>query len=72
MTTSAFRPQTNGLCERTNQTLVQAISKITRDTQDDVKDWDLSIPFALLAMRSMKSEATGYTPSYLLYGHDLR
>ncbi|KAG2195270.1 hypothetical protein INT47_005045 [Mucor saturninus] len=72
LTTSAFRPQTNGLVERTNQSLVQAIAKITKDKQENVEDWDLSIPGALLALRSMKSESTGYTPGFLLYGHELR
>lgn len=72
ITTSSFRPQTNGLVERTNQSLVQAISKITKDSQDNVENWDLSLPSALMAMRSMKSESTGFTPSYLLYGQEMR
>jgi hypothetical protein len=72
LTTSAFRPQTNGLCERTNGTLVQALSKIVRDECDDVKDWDLKVPAALMALRTMKSEATGFTPGKLLYGFDIR
>ncbi|KAG1300383.1 hypothetical protein G6F62_006847 [Rhizopus arrhizus] len=71
LTTTAFRPQTNGLCERTNQTLVQAIAKLTRD-HGETKDWDLMIPSALMALRTMTNDSTGFTPGKLLYGYDLR
>ncbi|KAG1140938.1 hypothetical protein G6F37_012897 [Rhizopus arrhizus] len=71
LTTSAFRPQTNGLCERTNQTLVQTIAKLLRD-YGEKKDWDLMIPAALMALRTMKNDATGFTPGMLLYGYDIR
>lgn len=72
LTTSAFRPNTNGLVERTNGTLVQALSKICRDENKDVKDWDLKLPAALMALRTMKNEATNYSPGKLLYGYDIR
>jgi hypothetical protein len=71
LTTTAFRPQTNGLCERTNQTLTQAIAKLVRD-HGDTKDWDKMIPSALVALRTMKNDTTGFTPGRLLYGYDLR
>jgi hypothetical protein len=72
LTTSAFRPNTNGLVERTNGTLVQALSKICKDELDDVKDWDLKLPAALMALRTMKNESTNYTPGKLLFGYDIR
>ncbi|CEP16225.1 hypothetical protein [Parasitella parasitica] len=72
LTTSAFRPQTNGLCERMNGTLVQALSKIIRDENVDVKDWDKKIPAVLMSLRTMKSEGTGFTPGKLLFGYDIR
>jgi hypothetical protein len=71
LTTTAFRPQTNGLCERTNQTLTQTIAKLVRD-HGDTKDWDKMIPSALVALRTMKNDTTGLTPGRLLYGYDIR
>jgi hypothetical protein len=60
------------LVERTNGTLVQALSKICKDELDDVKDWDLKLPAALMALRTMKNESTNYTPGKLLFGYDIR
>jgi len=72
LTTSAFRPQTNGLCEKMNGTLVQALSKIVRDDCPDVKNWDKKVSAVLMALRTMKSEGTGFTPGKLLFGYDIR
>ncbi|KAG2190954.1 hypothetical protein INT47_005642 [Mucor saturninus] len=71
LTTTAYRPQTNGLCERLNQTLIQTLSKVTRD-QDTQDSWDESIPATLLALRTMHNNSTRQTPARLLYGYDLR
>lgn len=70
MTTSR-RPQSNGQVERLNQTLVQTMAKIRRD-DDAKKPWDHYLSPALMAIRTMTSEATGHTPSMLLYGYDMR
>jgi hypothetical protein len=70
MTTSR-RPQANGQVERLNQTLVQTMAKIMRD-EESKKPWDCYIGAALMAIRTMTNEATGYTPSMLLYGYDMR
>ena len=55
-----------------NGTLVQALSKIVREECEDVKDWDKKISAVLMALRTMKSEGTGFTPGKLLFGYDLR
>ncbi|KAG2190956.1 hypothetical protein INT47_003914 [Mucor saturninus] len=69
--TTAYRPQTNGLCERTNQSLVQILAKLIRDA--DAKDhWEDYINPALLALRTSTSHTTGHSPSELLYGYTMR
>jgi hypothetical protein len=55
-----------------NGTLVQALSKMIRDDGVDVKNWDKKVPAVLMALRTMKSEGTGFTPSKLLFGYDIR
>lgn len=70
ITTTAYRPQSNGLCERLNQTLTQTIAKIARD--DDKTDrWDEYVDMALLAIRTMPNESTRFSPSMLLFGYEL-
>lgn len=71
LATTAYRPQVNGLCERMNQTLVQALSKIVRD-RGEKSDWDDSLAAAVLAVRTMPNEATRFSPSMLLYGYEMR
>lgn len=71
LTTTAHRPKTNGLCERMNQTIVQALSKIARD-KESRGNWDECLSDAILAIRTMPNDVTQLTPAYLLYGYDLR
>ncbi|KAG2191116.1 hypothetical protein INT47_001513 [Mucor saturninus] len=71
LTTTAYRPQTNGLCERLNQTLTQTLAKIVRDA-NALTTWDRYVTSALLALRTMRNDSTGHTPSMLLYGYTLR
>jgi hypothetical protein len=70
MTTSR-RPQSNGQVERLNQTLTQTMAKIMRNDEEK-KPWDRYISAALMSIRTMTNEATGFTPSMLLYGYDMR
>lgn len=67
--TSSYHPQTNGLVERFNGVLVQALSHFCSDNQ---KDWDLYIPSVLFGYRTSPSAATGESPFYLLYGREAR
>ena len=60
---SAYHPQTNGLNERTNQTLVKSLIKLSFSTTD----WDLIIEVALYAYRISKQDSSGYSPFFLLY-----
>lgn len=71
LTTTAFRPQVNGLCERMNQTIVEVLSKVCQD-QDMLQRWDECLASTVLAIRSTPNDATGFSPAMLLYGYDIR
>ena len=66
---SGYRPQTQGLVEKLNGTLIQSISMYVNRGQTD---WDLYIPSILFAYRVSPSAATQESPFYLLYGRECR
>ena len=63
--TTAYHPQTDGLVEQFNSTLV-SISMYVSINQED---WDEHLQRILLVSRVSPSEITGNSPFYLLYGH---
>uniref|UniRef100_A0A090XF40 RNA-directed DNA polymerase n=2 Tax=Ixodes ricinus TaxID=34613 RepID=A0A090XF40_IXORI len=65
--TTAYHPQTNGLCERFNRTLADMISKYVSSSH---QDWDQFLPYATFAYNSSVHDTTGYSPFFLLYGHE--
>jgi hypothetical protein len=71
ITTTAYRPQTNGCCERLNGSLTGVLRKICKD-KDKLDRWDEIIPYALMVLRSTVNTSTGYTPYYLLFGYEMR
>jgi len=66
--TTAYHPQSNGIVERFHRTLADMLSHYVRRGG---RDWDDWLPFALAAYRSLPHSSTGYTPNFLLYGHEL-
>ena len=69
LNTSSYHPQTDGLVERFNSTLLQSLSMYV---DKDQKDWDLFIPSVLFGYRASPSAATQETPFFLLYGRECR
>ena len=67
--TSGYHPQTDGLVERFNSTLINMISK-SCEVQNH--DWDQHLPYLLFAYRSSVQESTRESPFCLLYGRDPR
>lgn len=67
--TTPLHPQSNGLVERLNRTILQYLSKFVNDNQ---KDWDRWIPLFLLAYRSSKHETTEFTPAMMVMGRELK
>ncbi|KAF8784306.1 Retrovirus-related Pol polyprotein like [Argiope bruennichi] len=67
--TTALHPQSDGIVERFNRTILNSLSLLVSRNQ---QDWDKKLPFFLLAYRSAVHETTGYFPSQMLFGRDLR
>src|SRR2546430_10875123 len=59
----------NGMIERFNRTIGECIAKLLTDKE---KEWDEYINATLLAYRTIKHEATGFTPFQLLYGRQAK
>ncbi|GFV98174.1 retrovirus-related Pol polyprotein from transposon 412 [Trichonephila clavipes] len=67
--TTALLLQCDGIVERFNRTILNSLSPLVSSNQ---QDWDKKLPFFLLAYRSTVHETTGYSPSQMLFGRDLR
>ena len=63
--TISYHPQTNGLAERVNQTLVRILRKTVMDSK---RDWDSKLTAALWAYRTTYKVTTWMTPFALMYG----
>ena len=62
---SKYHPQTSGLTERTNRTLLDSISMYCNTNQ---KNWSKVLPFIQLAHNSSRSISTGISPFFAMYG----
>lgn len=67
-TTTAYRPQANGLVECLNHTLADMLSMYV---SSDHRDWNESLPFVTFAYNTSRQETTGRTPFYLVYGREV-
>lgn len=67
--TSAYHPQSNGLDERSNQTLNAQMQKLVNDKQDN---WDELLPSILFSYRTSRHDSTRCTPFLLMYGREAR
>ena len=69
LNTSGYHPQTDGLVEKFNSTLLGMMSKCS---DSKTLEWDQQLPTLLFAYRSMVQESTKESPFFLLYGRDPR
>ena len=67
--TSGYHPQTDGLVEKFNATLISMIAKSCLVSD---RDWDTRLPYLLFAYRLSAQESTSESPFFLLYGRDAR
>ena len=63
--TSAYHPQSNGLCERMNQTLQRCLLKMVNKQQNN---WDVYLDPILFAYRTCKQKSTKYSPFEMAFG----
>ena len=64
---TAYHPQTNGLCERVIQTVRSMLSHYVNERFDD---WDLLLNKLAFAYNSTKQSTTGESPYKLLFGRE--
>ena len=60
-----YTPQSSGLIERNQRTILNIIRKIA---EQNPRDWKEHIPMVEIAMNSCISKSTGYSPYYLMNG----
>ena len=69
LNTTSYHPQTDGLVERFNRTLIEMISKFVDENQTN---WDSFIPYLLYAYRTSVHGSTKFTPYYLMFGREAK
>jgi hypothetical protein len=67
--TVSYRPQSDGHVERFNRTVQDMIRGYVNDWRDD---WDLALPYCLMAYRSTRQDSTGCSPNLLMLGREVR
>lgn len=66
--TTSFRPQSDGQVERFNATLQNILATTAERCH---WDWDIMIPYAVMAYRATKHSSTGFTPNMMLFGREV-
>jgi hypothetical protein len=67
--TTGYHPQTDGLVERANRTLLSMLRIYVNSDQDN---WDQFVPLFCLAYNSSPHEVTKYSPFFPLHGFEPR
>ena len=67
--TTPYHPQSDGLVERFNRTLLDMLSTCTKDHPFD---WEHHIRKVCMAYNSSVQASTGYTPFYFMFGRQAR
>ncbi|GBL63530.1 Transposon Ty3-I Gag-Pol polyprotein [Araneus ventricosus] len=67
--TTALHPESDGMVERFNRTILNHLSLFVSRNETD---WDTHLPLFLLAYRCAEHEVTGLTPAEMLFGRTLR
>ena len=67
--TTLFSPQSDGMVERLNRTLIQQLALFTTIRQDD---WDEHLPYLLIGYQTSQHGATACSPALLMYERELQ
>lgn len=66
--TSPYHPQSDGMVERFNRTLLSMLSLFVEENQ---ANWDALLPYVMLAYRSSVHSSTGFTPYKVVFGQEI-
>ena len=66
--TSPYHPQSDGMVERFNRTLLSMLSLFVEENQ---MNWDALLPYVMLAYRSSVHSSTGFTPFKVVFGQEM-
>ncbi|KAK3106230.1 hypothetical protein FSP39_015710 [Pinctada imbricata] len=66
--TTPYHPQSDGMVERFNKTLLTMLRTLVDENQSN---WDDLLPYVLMAYRSVEQETTGSSPNYLMMGREV-
>jgi len=69
---SPYHPEGNSLCERANQTIWKTVRLLLRSNDLAEDQWELVLPTALHAIRSLQCTATNQTPHERLFSYSPR
>ncbi|KAL1464034.1 hypothetical protein WDU94_003718 [Cyamophila willieti] len=67
--TTPLHPQSDGMVERFNRTMLEHLKKVVDDNQ---RVWDKHIPMFLMAYRSSVHSSTGQSPASVIFGREMR
>jgi transposase InsO family protein len=65
--TTPYRPCSNGQCEVFNRVILQMIRSFI---SKGLKDWDACLPLIVMALHSMKNQATGFSANMMMLGRE--
>ncbi len=65
---SAYHPQSSGLVERYNRSILSILRAYVSSRQTD---WDVFLPSVQFALNTSAAYSTSYTPYYMLYGRQV-
>ena len=67
--TTPFHPQSDGASERSIRTVNNVLAKVVAEDQ---RNWDLYVSSSCFAYNTAVHSSTGYSPSFLEFGRELR
>ena len=67
--TTGYHPQSNGLIERFNRTLIDMLAN---HQENHPQDWDKHLGLAAMAYNSSVHDGTGYAPYFLEHVREMR
>ena len=65
--TTPYHPESDGLVERFNITLLMMLAMFAGENKDD---WDDLLPAVMMAYRSSVHDSTGFSPYRLMFGEE--